>query len=212
VLVVRAGTWSSTEGVLQRYDRANPRDSWASVGAPVRVALGRAGLAWGRGLHPGQGGVQKKEGDGKAPAGVFRLPSTFGYAPDAPGNLPYTAAESPDIQCVDDPGSGKYNLIVNRADVPFPDWKSFEVMRRSDEQYRLGVVVEHNPKPAQPGGGSCIFLHIWKAPGEPTQGCTSMDASTTGTLVRWLDWMSEPVLVQLPEAEYKRLRQAWALP
>jgi len=40
--------------------------------------------------------------------------------------------------------------------------------------YRLGVFVEHNTKPRRAGFGSCIFLHIWSGPTEPTIGCTAM--------------------------------------
>jgi hypothetical protein len=47
----------------------------------VAVLLGGGGLAWGRGLHPdGADGAVKREGDRRAPPGVFALGSGFGYA------------------------------------------------------------------------------------------------------------------------------------
>jgi zinc D-Ala-D-Ala dipeptidase len=211
LVVVRTADWAASEGLLQRFDRNGPRDEWHAVGAPIRVAVGNGGLAWGRGVHPDQSGPQKKEGDGKAPAGIYKLPSTFGYAPDAPGNLPYTMA-TPELLCIDDPASVRYNRILLRSEIQFPDWKSFESMRRDDDQYRLGVVVEHNPEPTKSGAGSCVFLHAWKSPGEPTVGCTAMEPASILTLARWLDWASEPALVQLPDSEYKRLRDTWKLP
>ncbi|MBI5535846.1 MAG: hypothetical protein HY898_24215 [Deltaproteobacteria bacterium] len=211
LVVVRTADWSATQGTLQRFDRARGQDAWHPVSAPIQVTVGNAGLAWGRGMHPEQSGTQKKEGDGKAPAGIFKLPSTFGYAEESPGNLPYTVATA-ELLCIDDPASVRYNRMVRRSEIQFPDWKSSESMKRDDDQYRLGVLVEHNPEPTRSGAGSCIFLHAWKASGQPTVGCTAMEPASVVTLVRWLDWASEPALVQLPESEYARVREAWKLP
>ena len=43
------------------------------------ITIGRAGAAWGIGLHPQQLGPRKKEGDGRSPAGVFRIGDTEGF-------------------------------------------------------------------------------------------------------------------------------------
>jgi L,D-peptidoglycan transpeptidase YkuD (ErfK/YbiS/YcfS/YnhG family) len=86
-------------------------------------------------------------------------------------------------------------------------------MRRADEAYRWGVVVEHNTGwGREPGAGSCIFLHIWSGPASPTAGCTAMDAGRLLELMHWLDPLRTPVLVQLPLAAYDRLRADWDLP
>jgi L,D-peptidoglycan transpeptidase YkuD (ErfK/YbiS/YcfS/YnhG family) len=211
LVVVRTAAWSSAEGTLQRYARTSASASWQSVSPPVAVTLGSAGMAWGRGLLPEQPGPQKREGDGKAPAGLFRLTSTFGYDPEPPSNLPHTHATT-DLLCIDDPASLRYNRIMSQSEIQYPDWKSAERLRRNDDQYRIGVVVAHNTDPVQPGAGSCIFLHIWASPGQPTPGCTTLEAAPLEALAHWLDWIADPVLVQLPEAEYARLRAAWALP
>jgi L,D-peptidoglycan transpeptidase YkuD (ErfK/YbiS/YcfS/YnhG family) len=178
--------------------------------------VGRTGLAWGDGLHPDPGieGPRKREGDGKAPAGVYRLSSAFGYAPAAEAGwirMPYVQSDA-SIECVDDSRSRHYNRLVDRDTVAAPYWTSHEEMRRADELYRLGVWVDHNTDPAVPGGGSCIFLHIWRSPGVPTVGCTAMDAGDLAALLRWLDPRARPVLVQAPRAEYGRLRSALSLP
>jgi L,D-peptidoglycan transpeptidase YkuD (ErfK/YbiS/YcfS/YnhG family) len=73
-------------------------------------------------------------------------------------------------------------------------------------------VVRYNASPVRRGRGSCIFLHIWRAAGSPTSGCTAMPAGDLETVVRWLDPARHPVVVQLPAAEYARLRGAWGLP
>jgi D-alanyl-D-alanine dipeptidase len=62
------------------------------------------------------------------------------------------------------------------------------------------------------GRGSCIFLHIWAGPSKGTAGCTAMPQPRLETLLRWLDAKKRPLLVQLPEAVYARLRDAWRLP
>jgi D-alanyl-D-alanine dipeptidase len=112
---------------------------------------------------------------------------------------------------VDDTASAHYNTVIDRGAVPRVDWTSAERMRSID-LYRLGVVVDYNARPIRRGRGSCIFLHIWRAPGSPTSGCTAMPAADLETVVRWLDPARQPTLVQLPEREYARLRRVWALP
>jgi L,D-peptidoglycan transpeptidase YkuD (ErfK/YbiS/YcfS/YnhG family) len=214
VLVLTAG-WDATAGTLQRFERSETAAAWTPTDAPVPVVVGRSGLGWGRGLHPAPpGGPVKREGDGRATAGVFRLSALFGYAPAeamGPLQMPYLHAH-PGLECVDDPASRHYNRIVDRDSVGRPDWTSHEEMRRRDDLYRLGVVVDHNAAPPRPGAGSCIFLHLWSGPADPTVGCTAMAPAEAEALVRWLDAGRTPVLVQLPRPAYQRLRTAWGLP
>jgi D-alanyl-D-alanine dipeptidase len=155
----------------------------------------------------------KREGDGRSPAGVFPLDTLFGFAPRASATwvrLPYTPL-TPESDCVDDVASVHYNTVVARNAVPVVDWTSAERMR-AIEQYRMGVIVGYNAAPPTKGRGSCIFLHIWAGPRSTTAGCTAMDASELDRLTHWLDRDRRPVLVQLPRAEYERLRGAWSLP
>ncbi|HET9180607.1 MAG TPA: L,D-transpeptidase family protein [Candidatus Angelobacter sp.] len=219
VLVTTAG-WNSPEGMLQRYERSRPGEHWKAVGEPFAVMVGKTGLGWGTGLatigdrfrQPGD--PVKKEGDGKAPAGVFRLSKAFGYAPEEqPGwKMPYLAL-GPSIQCVDDANSKFYNQLVDAARIS-PDWGSHENERmlRSDNLYRWGILVDYNQNPAVPGNGSCIFMHIWRGPGKPTVGCTAMPQADLEALLGWLDPARQPMLVQLPMEQYHRLRRYWHLP
>ena len=73
-------------------------------------------------------------------------------------------------------------------------------------------MVGHNTDPVMPGGGSCIFLHIWKSPAGGTSGCTAVSEAAMEELLRRLKPESNPLLVQLPRQEYERLRGAWGLP
>ena len=84
-------------------------------------------------------------------------------------------------------------------------------MRRDDDLYRLGIIVDHNAARV-PGDGSCIFLHIWSGPDSVTAGCTAMPAAALEAIAGWARIEDHPVLVQLPRAEYERLRDSWALP
>lgn len=208
--------WDSTAAVLQRYERAGARAPWRAVGAPWRAAVGRTGLAWGRGLAASHGpGPEKREGDGKAPAGIFRLGPAFGYA-QADSlrwiRLPYVHS-LPSVKCVDDAKSRYYNRgLVDQDTVASPDWSSHEEMRLTGDVYRLGIWVSHNDAPPVPGGGSCIFMHIWKAPDVPTVGCTAMDGGEMEVLLRWLDPRARPVLVQAPRTAYPALAATLRLP
>jgi L,D-peptidoglycan transpeptidase YkuD (ErfK/YbiS/YcfS/YnhG family) len=214
-VVVLTDGWDATAAVLQRYERSSPEAEWRAVGSSIDVMVGRTGLAWGRGVHGEVGdGPVKREGDGKAPAGIFRLGPAFGYAPvDSVSfvRLPYVGTDA-SVECVDDVRSRAYNRLVDRDTIAAPDWTSHEEMRRHDGIYRLGVWVDHNVAPVEPGGGSCIFLHIWRGPGVPTIGCTSMAAAELEALLGWLDSRARPVLVQAPRGEYGRLRAALDLP
>lgn len=214
LVLVKTDSWESVSGELRRYERG--RIGWIAVGDPIPVVVGRHGMAWGRGLNrPDPLRVPiKREGDGKSPAGVFRLGSAFGYATVKEAKwvkLPYAMA-GPTIECVDDAKSAHYNQVLDRSRVPAPDWSSSERMRRQDELYRWGVVVDHNAAPAEAGAGSCIFIHIWEGPGVGTSGCTAMEAARVEELLRWLDPKKGPILVQLPADEYTRLRGKWRLP
>lgn len=213
LLVVTTPAWDSVSGTLQRYARRGPKAPWRAEGPPVPVVVGQSGLAWGDDVLGRRRDPHKREGDGRAPAGRFPLGTAFGFAPASAMDgvqLPYLQLAD-DTECVDDTASLHYNTVVGRGAVPAADWASAERMRTID-LYRLGVVVRYNAAPIRRGRGSCIFLHIWRAAGSPTSGCTAMPAGDLETIVRWLDPARRPMLVQLPAAEYARLRGAWGLP
>lgn len=216
LLLVVAPNWESSGGQLQRFERRHPDGDWQPVGPTIAVSLGKSGLAWGRGRHTPVAGLEKCEGDGRAPAGIFAITALFGYAsPDSPqaraARLPYLAA-TPDLKAIDDPASAHYNRIVDQSAVARPDWVSCEDMLRPDERYAIGAVVAHNAEPPVPGAGSCIFLHVRAGEGVPTAGCTAMALADMSEIAGWLDASAAPLLVQLPQAEYTARRAAWGLP
>ena len=212
--IVVTPTWNVVTGTLRRFARASATSAWQPVAPAVAVVIGRKGLAWGdSALARDAADPIKHEGDGRSPAGVFPLDTAFGFAarPDVPWiQLPYAALQS-GSDCVDDEASAFYNTVVDRATVARVDWSSAEHMRQI-AQYRLGVIVGYNAGRPTAGRGSCIFLHIWGGPDSTTAGCTALDAGALESLMRWLDGSRRPALVQLPVAEYERLREAWGLP
>lgn len=218
MVLVLTDSWDAVPGVMRRYEREGAHTPWRAIGAEVPVVVGASGLGWGNGLHgvgsPGEPGPLKHEGDNRSPAGVFRLTSTFGYAPHDSLSwirMPYVQAIDA-YKCVDDSASVHYNQMLMRSAVSRVDWRSAEDMHRPDSLYRLGVVVEHNPNGRAVGGGSCIFLHIWPGPDGNTAGCTAFASDAMKQVLAWLDPDALPVLVQLTRGEYERLRSAWALP
>jgi L,D-peptidoglycan transpeptidase YkuD (ErfK/YbiS/YcfS/YnhG family) len=214
LVVVTTADWNSSQGNLQTFVKSE--SGWQLTAPGVPITIGREGAAWGVGLHPTQAGPAKKEGDGRSPAGVFRIGSAFGYAESVHTALAYKAMSVSDY-CVDVSTSPLYNRIVDTRVVGKKAVEgSTEPMRRDihangDHRYKLGFVIEHNS-----GGsaalGSCIFAHIWKSPGEPTSGCTAMDESAMQALLAWLQPKQSPLFVLLPEQEYARLQVEWNLP
>ncbi len=216
LLVVTTDSWTDHLGVLRRFRREGEKDAWQAVGNPFQVELGRSGLGWGRGIHGGalDEGPVKREGDGRSPAGAFTLTEAFGYAPATQAGfvkLRYLQV-TPGMICVDDPRSRSYGLIVDGGKAASRDWTSFERMSRPDDLYLWGIVVDHNRPNPVPGLGSCIFLHIWDGRKRGTSGCTAMPADRILELLTWLNAVKDPVLVQLPKAEYILLQEKWGLP
>ncbi|RON57904.1 M15 family metallopeptidase [Pseudomonas frederiksbergensis] len=209
LIVVTTKNWTTIQGTAQRYERHG--QTFEKTGKPFAVVVGKSGLAWGKGLTvvEQRDGPVKREGDGKAPAGIFKLGTAFGYDNSADTKLPYLPL-TPTVECVDDSQSKRYNQLVDGATVA-KDWNSSERMRRDDDMYRKGIFIEHNT-PASASSGSCIFFHIWRGPTSGTLGCTAMDPADIAGLLGWLDPRQLPLLVQLPEAQYEQLRQDWSLP
>ncbi|MHC8287509.1 M15 family metallopeptidase [Pseudomonas sp. XS1P51] len=209
LIVVTTKNWADIQGTAQRYERQGK--TFRKYEASFPVVLGKNGLAWGKGLSSvdQREGPIKVEGDGKAPAGIFKLGTAFGYDARADTRLPYLALTST-TECVDDSHSTRYNQLVDAPTIA-KDWNSAERMRRDDDLYRKGIFIEHNT-PAAPASGSCIFFHIWRGPTSPTRGCTAMDQADIARLFSWLDPHQSPLLVQMPEAEYEHFRASWNLP
>lgn len=147
-----------------------------------------------RGLTCAASSARKVEGDGKSPAGAFALERAFGLAEQLPGDahdFPYvrTAATS---YCVEDVRSEHYNEIVDSTEIHRTTWEKWSELKRPDGLFDWALVVSQNdPKPTR-GAGSCVFMHVWRAPRAPTAGCTAMPRNSIETLLSWLERRSSP--------------------
>lgn len=209
LVVVWSEGWDRADGRMQCFERRSEGGPWSAVGGRVTVCLGAKGLAWDREYRPEPADAVKREGDGKSPAGLFRLTQVFaGNAQALPPHLamPVLIADAATI-CVDDPSSKYYNTVIDRDEAATVDWSSHENMLRSDELYDLGLTVAYN-EGCTPGAGSCIFMHIRRPEVCTTAGCTAMERKDLLDLVAWLKSGDRPVLLQLPRDELLASRLA----
>jgi len=121
-------------------------------------SIGRSGLT-----------TNKREGDGATPIGRHRIVGMY-YRPDRLVRpTSWALPIRPRDLWSDDPSQPDYNLLVK---IPYSG--SAEAMRRADPIYDLLLVTNWNWPDAIPNRGSCIFIHQWRRPGFPTEGCLAL--------------------------------------
>ena len=129
----------------------------------------------------GKGGLRraKREGDGATPRGIHRIVGCL-YRPDrmAPP-VPWARPIGPGDLWSDDSAQPDYNKLVH---APYPG--SHERLARADRLYDLILLTDWNWPIAHPGHGSAIFLHRWRKPGHPTEGCIAMAPASLLWLTR----------------------------
>nr|WP_205859862.1 L,D-transpeptidase family protein [Cochlodiniinecator piscidefendens] len=125
------------------------------MGRLIPCSIGRGGLS-----------QSKIEGDGATPTGVHKIEAVL-YRRDrlSPPNR-WAIPIRPFDLWSDDVNDPDYNQLV-RA----PYDASHEVMRRADPLYDIVFITDWNWPAAIPGKGSAIFLHQWRRPHYPTEGC-----------------------------------------
>lgn len=208
-----APDWNSMRGQLRLYERQRG-GPWTQHGSPIAVLFGKNGLAWGTGIAgQGESGLRKKERDGRAPAGIFRIGEVFTYDAQLPpgSNYPFHTVTEADLWS-DDPRSPNYNRHIVIDPKNPPDNYSHERMKSGDFAYRWLIEVRHNSDPPVPGDGSAIFFHIRRGESRPTAGCTTMAEENLVKVIRWLRAARKPCYALLPAAEYERKWKAWGLP
>jgi len=141
---------------------------------PSDMVLTPRGLRYFGRVYPctiGKGRLRthKREGDGATPVGVHHVVGML-YRPDrlAPP-ADWAMPIRPGDLWSDDAGDADYNMMVRAPYAP-----SHEALRRSDPLYDLVLLTDWNWPCAVPGRGSAIFIHQWRRPGYPTEGCVAL--------------------------------------
>lgn len=197
------------------------RGEWRQRGSSWKGRIGAKGLAWGRGLHKvkaPRGFSIKREGDKRAPAGVFALGGVYGYASriHAHSSVSYRQVGPRDLW-VEDRKSPYYNRHIILNHVPHTVWEKKAQMRQNDFAHSLKLYIAHNDSmlggKALPGYGSAIFFHIWRQKGKKaTAGCTTMSSQRLQWMISQLDMRAHPVYVLLDKESYRLFRSEWKLP
>ncbi|MHC0052298.1 L,D-transpeptidase family protein [Actibacterium sp. D379-3] len=135
-------------------------------GRRIPCAIGKGGLA-----------AHKREGDGATPLGVHKIAGMLYRADRIPPPAHGAAPIGPRDLWSDDGDDPAYNHLV-RAPHPF----RHERLRRADRLYDLVLLTDWNGPDATPGRGSAIFVHRWRKPRHPTEGCIAFAPAD----LRWI--------------------------
>jgi L,D-peptidoglycan transpeptidase YkuD (ErfK/YbiS/YcfS/YnhG family) len=160
--------------------------TWRQAMSSLDAVIGRNGFA-----PPGE----KREGDGRTPSGLYRIGTAFGYADWITTKMPYRQALADDLW-IDDPNAPDYNRWVKQTETQAA---SYEKMRRDDDLYKYGVVIEYNTGPVIKGYGSAIFFHVWASPKSTTAGCVAMSEDDILNILVWLNPEAHPVILINPD-------------
>ena len=211
LIIVLTKDSSEFTGYLFRYEWHE--DRWKQIDDRIDITVGKNGMAKGLGEEIDYSPRMdlKIEGDGKSPSGIFTIGDAFGFAKKENVNdlmLNYLQIDSL-TRCIEDIQSSYYNLIVQKDHVE-NDWKNADKMRNVS-LYEWGFSINHN-KAAVPSRGSCVFFHIWRAPGKYTLGCTAMSKENILEILKWINPERNPIVVQYVYSDYQNLRQIMNLP
>ncbi len=203
IVLIQSQSWHSSKAKCIKYEKVKNR--WIRVGDIKDVFIGKRGLAWGVGLHkiPKNAKYIKKEGDQKTPAGIFRLSILYSYN-KLKLNFPNLVSKK-NYYCIDDSNSKYYNMVIDSKKL-VKDYNSFERMKFPKNYYKYALAIDHNyfnSKNSIKQRGSCIFFHIFP---QATVGCTAFrDENDMLNLIKWLDVKKNPLIIQAPKSEIKKL-------
>ncbi len=124
--------------------------------------------------YVGRNGItyDKKEGDGKTPAGVYTLGQAFGVSTASGCTRSYLTVNS-NYYWVDDSTSKYYNQLVNAGKTGIA-WNSAEHLTDYPSAYKYAIAIDYNTD-CVPNKGSAIFLHC--STGSATAGCVAVSES-----------------------------------
>ena len=154
---------------------------------PTDLVLTNYGLRYRGKTYPcsiGKGGLRndKREGDGATPRGIHSIVGIL-YRPDRMAKpTSWAKPIGPNDLWSDDETDTNYNNQVRR-----PYAHSHEVLRRADPLYDLVVITDWNWPIATQGAGSAIFIHQYRRPGYPTEGCIALSRANLHKIAQFLN-------------------------
>lgn len=181
IIVVSNQEKGQYKAIVEAFEKTS--SGWVRSLPSMDAVIGECGFS-----------LNKKEGDLKAPAGIFRIGTAFGTV-DKPSNvnLRYKKTSKNDYW-IDDVTSEDYNNWVEYEGNPYSRWKSFERLKITN--YKLAFVIEYNMNPVVKGRGSAIFFHVWKGSEVSTRGCSAISETNITELLNWIDPQKNPIVIQ----------------
>ncbi len=165
-----------------------PRDlvvtRWGAryLGRDIACAVGRGGIT-----HT------KHEGDSATPAGVFHMYDFVSYyRPDRYAGALGQPLRRNFIWSDDqhDPGYNRLGILTDNRRCRY----SHERLWRGDGLYDLIIDIGYNANPAQSGKGSAIFIHRWRKPRHPTEGCIAFSNTDLHWIVERMNWCDRLII------------------
>jgi L,D-peptidoglycan transpeptidase YkuD (ErfK/YbiS/YcfS/YnhG family) len=206
LILVVAPNMNATTAAVRLMERPSKDTEWNEVGEVRRATLGRTGIGWAWAFESmtRQGEPIKQEGDGRTPAGFFRVGRPFGFEPRAAND--YMQLEKGKTFCVNDVRSPYYNTIMPKAQAG--DGTTGEDMGRIS-LYRHGLFIEY-PTSRERKGGSCIFIHVWRSSTSATSGCVALAEDNVINLQKWTERQRPPTLLGIvSQAALNRLQSCF---
>jgi L,D-peptidoglycan transpeptidase YkuD (ErfK/YbiS/YcfS/YnhG family) len=156
-------------------------DYWVVKQSPIEAGIGKNGFAL---------PLQKLEGDGKSPTGIFKLGKLFSYEKQT-NTLLENQQTTKDDKWIDDVNSADYNKHISGS----TQAKSYENLLLNTDVYKYCTVIEYNTNPVIKGKGSAIFFHLALKPASFTSGCVAINEEFVKLMVNWLDPKQNPTII-----------------
>lgn len=195
LMLVTTPDMGSLAATLRRFERPDPAQAWREAAPASPAVVGATGLGWPAGASDSHADEPRKhEGDKRTPAGFFPVGRPFGTAQSKLAG--YMRLEPGRQICVDDLASPRYGQIVSRREEPKAHGEDMGTV----SLYRRGFVID-TPVDAASRSGSCIFLHVWRAPTKGTVGCVALPEPAVAALQEWIRPGAVVGILPKPEAD-----------
>ncbi|MEU0245248.1 L,D-transpeptidase family protein [Streptomyces sp. NPDC006235] len=137
-------------------------------------------------------GATRRQSTYTTPTGTYTITEGFGHVAGGTA-MPYHVVTDDDWW-VQDPESKFYNSLHGEAGADFPLTESgdrgSEHLINYPTQYAKALVIDFNRRPATPGRGAGIFLHV--NGNGATAGCVSVPRATMDRIMSWITPSAHP--------------------